>query len=325
MFRRGRSLILEQMSGSGDTTKKSRSVALAAGKARSLRVQRLKMMLDQRIDNPFAALDALLAEAADGDPQAELWERLHAAAMRDGVEAALADAYLKAVESPRMRRVPAAGQADVLLHAADYFQGIRGDAETAERLLQRILSVMPDHVEAFGRLEKRLEKLADNRRLVELFATVAATPPRPLPVLATQAHNRLVMLTAKEPLSEDAAKRLLAYVPANPKLLDALDAHCRATKRPELACELIESALGDGATGPEADARAVQRRHRLIELYFGEANAPAKAIAHVEALLERDPRDAEAFKAGEHLLSVLEVSSRAAAAVQKARRARAGA
>ncbi len=298
-----------------------RSVALAAEKARSERIQRLRMTLERRLENPIAAVDALMAEAGDGDARTDLWEQLHAAAMRDGLEAELADAYLKCVNGPRMKRLPPRAQADVLMHAADYFQGVRGDATTTETVLERVLAAWPGHVEAFGRLERRLEKLLDARRLLELYANVAAVPPKPVNVLATQAFNRVLQLAAKdETLSDDACRKLLVLVPTNARLLDALESHCRSTKRPALACELIETVLREHPSSD--DALTTQRRHRLVELYMGEAASPAQAIEHVEHLLARDPANANVLKVAEKLLSIREVASRAAAALQLARRSR---
>ena len=310
------------MPGSSDPAKPiPRSVALAAEKARSERIQRLKATLERRLETPIAAVDALMAEAAEGDPRTELWEKLHAAATRDGLEAELADAYTKCMNGPRMKRLPAQAQADVLMHAADYFQGVRGDAATTENILDRVLAAVPGHVEAFARLERRLEKLLDARRLLELYARVAAVPPKPVNVLATQAFNRVLQLAAKdETLSDDACRKLLALVPTNPRLLDALESHCRSTRRPALACELIEAVLRDAPSADEA--LTVQRRQRLVDLYMGEAASPALAIDHVEKLLERDPADASILKVAEKLLSTREVASRAAAALQLARRSR---
>lgn len=310
------------MSGEEPPKSKSASVTIASEKARALRVERLVALLEKRLDLPIAAIDALMAEAAEGEPQLPLWEKLHAAAARDGVEANVADAYLKAVDGVRMRRLAPEAQADVLVHAADFFQGIRGDLETTDRLLRRALELCPDRVEVFTRLERRLEKPGEERRLVELHAVVAATPPREAKVLATQTLNRLLLLGTKQTVADDACRKLLALVPVNPKLLDALDSHCRGTKRAALAAELIERALlEDDAAPPPIVA---QRRHRLLDLYFGELAAPSRAVDHVELLLERDPNDAVAFKGGERLLGKSDVASRAAAALQKARRARSG-
>lgn len=299
----------------------SDSVRLQAEKGRSERVQRLKATLEQRLENPMAALDALMAEIGEGDPRSDLWEQLHAAALRDGLEAAVADAYVKCANGPRMKRLSSEQQAEVLMHAADFFQGVRGDAAAAEGFLLRVHALVPGHVDTFNRLERRLEKLLDARRLVELYASVAATPPRAANVLATQAWNRLLQLGPKDaPLSDETCRKLLALVPMNGRLLDALDAHCRATKRPKLACALLEEAIGLDDAAPEEST--VQRRQRLVELYLGEVGAVPEAIVHVEALLEHDPTDANALKLGEKLLSSRDVASRAAAALQSARRAR---
>lgn len=296
-----------------------KSVAKAAEKARSERVQRLMTTLERRLDNPLATIDQLMAEVNDGDLRPELWERLHAAAMRDQLEDAVADAYVKCMNGPRMKRLSPEGQATVLMHAADYFQGVRGDAQTAQEQLDRVLRLVPGHPEAFGRLERRLEKLLDAHGLLQLYASVATVPPKPANVLATQAYNRILQLAGKGPLSDEACTQLVVLDPHHPRLLDALEAHCRSTKRPALACSLIERTLASDAA--ETDISA-QRRHRLLELYTGDAGTPAEAISHVEKLLERDPSDAAALKIGERLLSVREVASRAAAALQSARRSR---
>jgi hypothetical protein len=299
---------------------KSKSVLLAGEKARELRVTRVRIMLESRLVNAAAAIDALIAEAADGDPQVELWERLHGASLRDGVDAQVADAYQRAVGSPRMKRLEPSAQADVLMHAADFFLGIRGDADAAEAMLERVLALVPDHPDAFPRLERRLEKVSADRRLVEMYARVASSPPRPVATLATQALHRLVRLAPSDPASDEACRQLVALVPTNEKVMSALDAHCRATKRFGLLCELLEAAL-ELDTGAPKDVQR-QRRHRLVELSIGEAATPTRAMDQIDILFEQDPGDAVAVKAAERLMSSREVSSRAAAALQKARRAR---
>lgn len=297
----------------------SDSVKAVSEKRRAERMQRLKTMLEQRLENPLPAVEALIAEVADGGSHPQLWEQLHGAATRDGREAALADAYLKCTAGPRLGRLSADAQAEVLMHAADFFQGMRGDGKTAESILERVLAIAPGHVDAFNRLERVLEKQLDSRRLVELYARVASAPPRAINVLATQALHRVLQLAAKDaPISDDACRKLVVLVPANPRLLDALEAHCRATKRAPLACALIEQALAD----EPSEELTLQRRHRLVELYVGDAAMPAEALPHVEWLLDRDATDAVAIKAGEKLLSNRDVASRAAAALQNARKAR---
>jgi hypothetical protein len=296
----------------------SKSVAIAADKTRAQRVSRLKMLLGTRVDNVLAVVDALMAELADGQAQTELWEQLHAAAIRDAAEAALAEAYTKCVNGARMKRLTPEAQAEVFMHAADFAQGILGDASIAEGYLTRVLAIVPTHAEAFARLERRYDKLLDARRLLELYAAFAAAPPKPINVMATQAYNRLLQLTAKDPLSDDACQKLLALVPAHSRMLDVLEAHCRSTKRFDLACTLLTKALA----AETDDTAAVARRHRLLELSLGDAQKPLLAVAQVEALLARDPNDTLALKQAERLLSVRDVASRAAAALQAARRTR---
>lgn len=294
------------------------SVELAAAKARAHRLARLRMTLERRLESPLAAVDALLAEAADGELHPDLWEQLHAAAVRDGVEASVAEAYERNLAGPRMKRLSSEAQVEIFMHAADFFQGIRGDDATAQAHLETVLRLAPAHLAAFTRRERHLEKQRDGRRLVELYALVAETPPRPVNVLAQQVYQRVLQLDKKEAISDSACALLMALVPAQPRLLDALDKHCCATQRPSLAAELVESAL----LNDDSREHALARRHRLLALYTGEAATPAKAIGHVELLLADDPNDAVALKVGDRLLALVEVSSRAATALAAARTAR---
>jgi hypothetical protein len=296
----------------------SKSVVIAADKTRAQRLSRIKLLLGTRIDNALALVDSLMAELADGQGHNELWEQLHSAAIRDRAEAALADAYTKCTNGSRMKRLTPAAQAEVFMHAADFTQGVLGDAASAETYLARVLAVVPTHADAFSRLERRYEKLLDARRLLELYAAFAAAPPKPTNIIATQAYNRLLQLTPKDPLSDDACLKLLALVPAHSRLMDALEAHCRSTKRFELACTLLTRALA----AEKDDNASFGLRQRLLELSMGDGQKPTIAIAQVEALLARDPGDALALKQAERLLSVRDVASRAAAALQAARRTR---
>src|SRR5262245_25391634 len=288
-----------------------------AAKARAMRLERLRAMLDWSLGNPRAALETLMAELRIGEAQPELWERLHAAAARDSKEADLADAYGKIAQDRRLKQLSPAVHAEVLMHAADFLQGVRGDGQGAEAFLLGVLEVAPNHREAFDRLERRFEAAKDEVRLVELYATVAATPPKPAEEMARRALKIVTSLSAKTPLSDDGCKGLLAFAPANLALLGALETHCRKTGRLGLACDLFEQAIS-GKGLPEV--KVVELRRRLIELYMGEAGEPDKAISHVEVLLERDPNDAQGRATAERLIPRQKVASRAAAALQQARR-----
>lgn len=310
------------MSASGPPSRRSVPPP-ASEKARNDRIQRLKRTLDVRLENPIAAIDALMLEAAEGAPHLDLWELLHAVALRDDMLPALSEAYIKASTGPRMRQLEPKAQAEVLMHAVEYFQDVLNDEDTAEVFLERILQIDPTEREAYARFESILERLLDGRRLLELYALVAHVPPKPLATLATQAFHRLLQLAPKDPLSDAACLALVALADTNPRLVDALESHCRATRRPALACAVLEQAIEDEIAGEEADeARIAQWRDRLIQLYAFEVGTPEAAIAHVEKLLEGEPAHPNAIKVAERLLSAREVASRAAAALQAARRAR---
>jgi hypothetical protein len=257
-----------------------------AAKARAMRLDRLRSMLEKKLENPLPALETLMAELRVDEAQPELWEGLHAAAVRDGKERDLADAYRKFAADRRLRKLSPAAHSEVLMHAADFFQGILGDGEGAEGFLCNVLDVAPGHAEAFNRLERRFEAAGDELKVVELYATVAATPPKPPDELARRALKVVTLLSAKTPLSDDGCRGLLSLVPANSAILNTVEAHCRKTGRVALACELLERAIeGQGLS----EVKIVEQHRRLIDLYMGEANAPAKAISHVADLLRRDP------------------------------------
>lgn len=295
------------------------SVAWATQKARASRIQRLMTTLAERLDHPIAVVDSLMAEMATGELRPELWEYLHRVATRDKVEAALADAYVKCADGPRMKRLAPEAQAAILMHAADFFQGVRGDLATAHDFLERVLRVVPGHAAAFARLERRLEEQLDARGLLVLYGKVAAVPPKPAHILANQAHLRLLQITGKAILSDETCTRLLALVPHNPRLLGALESHCRATNRHKLARALIEETLVSEAA---EIAQTVGSRRRILELCLAERETPAELIVHVEVLLKDDPSDEIALKAAQRLLGRADLASRAATALQTARRRR---
>jgi hypothetical protein len=292
-------------------------MADTAEKARALRLSRLNTMVDTRLEHPAAALEALISELKQGALEPELWERFHAAALRDGVEQDVATAYKGVLARHRLQKLPAAAAGDLLVHAADFFQGVLGDRATAETLLHTVLELVPDHREAFSRLERRFLEPRDNLRLLDLYGLVAATPPKSVDDLAHAVVNALAVLPARSPLPDETCRRLVALVPGGLGVLDALMAHCKKTERAALACELGERTL-ERLELPKKSV--LELRRTLAELYAGEAAMPDGAIGHVETLLEYDATDARARAVANRLLSNRSVGSRAANALQQARR-----
>ncbi len=207
---------------------------------RSPRLSDLRRMLQEGLIDPTAAIDALLGELEHGELRTADWEALHAAAERDDREVELGTAYQQVLTRPRLQSLDVPRQVRVLMHAADFFQGILGDGDLAHNFLMRVLEVDPDHVEAFDRLERAFTARQDPRGLVGLYALVARNPPLPPARIAQRATEAIAALPDWMALSEDTCSRLLAIVPAGPALLDALDDHCRRTGRLHLAHALRE-------------------------------------------------------------------------------------
>jgi tetratricopeptide (TPR) repeat protein len=273
--------------------------------------------LDVRLELPEVAVEALLSELRLDEMHPESWERLHAAAVRDDKEFELEVVYGNITVERRLKQLTEYQRTSLLLHAADFCQGILGNADAAEGYLWRILEAVPDHADAFDRLERRLSASRENMRLVELYALVAAKPSRPPGELATAVVNIISQFPSQLPVSDETCRKLLVLLPESPTLLSVLEGHCRNTGRAPLACSLLEESL---VRFPGTQAEMLERQRQLIKLYLGDANAPEKAILHLEALLVQDPSDTQARAAAERLLRSPQVASRAAAALQEARR-----
>jgi hypothetical protein len=274
-------------------------------------------MLDSGVKQPLFALETLIAELRAGEHRPELWDQLHAVADRDHQEIELAAAYETVTTDRRLSQLELPARAELLMHAANFRQGIVGDAEGAAALLARVLAVAPDNLEAFSRLERKYSTAADRLRLLDLYAQVAAKPPRPAEEIARAAIAVLVLLLPSTPLGPGSCKRLLSLGCANLALVDALVSHCRKTGRVDLACDLLDRAM---VAGGYSQAVFLEQRRRLVDMYLGPGGSASKAIGHVEEMLRADPMDAQARAGAERLLSQRDVASRAAAALHEARR-----
>lgn len=281
------------------------------------RLRRLVPMLEGKLDDPVAALELLVGEAEGGEPHRELWEQLHAAAARDDKLVTLGAAYEQLARGRRLRPLAPARQADVLMHGADFLQGILGDPERAAALLERVLAAVPEHAEAFARLERHLAATRQDRRLAELYGNVGGTR-RDAPVLLIgQALALIERLPADQALPAETCERLVRASPKNPRVVTVLEAHCRKGGRFREAAALLELAIQGSALEP---AELLEPRRRLVALYLAEVKTPDAAMPHVEEILRLDPANADARKAAEKLLAHPAVAGRAAAALQECRR-----
>jgi hypothetical protein len=287
-------------------------------KARALRLQRLSTMLDVKLEHPAAALDVLIRELEQEHVEPSLWERFHAAALRDGQEQGVAAAYRAVAVKHRLQQLPAAAAGALLVHAADFFQGVLGDMDTSVTLLHSVLERVPGHPEAFARLERRFLEPRDNLKLLDIYGLVAAKPPVSADHLAHSVVNAIGALPTRSPLPDETCRRLIALVSAGGiGVLDALWGHCKKTDRPLLACELGEHVLAHVELTKQG---ALALRRDLAELYTTDAGEPDKAITHVELLLAHDATDTRVRAAASRLLSSRTVGVRAASALREARR-----
>src|SRR5882762_2883753 len=86
-------------------------------KARGIRLERLRSMLEKDRAKPRAALETLMSELRIGDEQPKFWEQRHGAVVRNGKEAELADAYSKMAADRRLNTLSPSAHANLLMHA----------------------------------------------------------------------------------------------------------------------------------------------------------------------------------------------------------------
>ncbi|WP_437828702.1 tetratricopeptide repeat protein [Sorangium sp. So ce1153] len=282
----------------------------------SFRIENLEAALEQGIDNEAAALDVLVAAAAKGNPHPELWAKLHEATARDDRFSELAFAYERFAGERRFGMLPQAAQAEFLVHAAEFLADSFGDPGGARPYLERALSVLPSHQEAFYRLERILVEANEPPKLADLYALAAnhrADRAEQLSLL--RRAFELIEASGKE---EERAIKLLQQIlridPADASARWALEARYARAGRMQDVARLLEQALT--AEPPPPDAPEI--RARLIDLYSGPLKEIERALPHVEEVLAHDPAHEAAFRAGEALLGRKTALVRAAAALESA-------
>jgi tetratricopeptide (TPR) repeat protein len=282
-----------------------------------MRLETLEATLDAPLAEPGAVLDVLLAALAKGQHREDLWRRLHDAAARDEKLAELAFAYEHLVSDKRLKVLSAANQAEVYLHAAEFFVEQFSDRDGAIHYAERAVSALPNHAGAFALLERLLLERGDAVRLAKLYVdatTVERDRERQL-LLLRAAAERLEGVESADELALDVLQRIVRIEPGDAVALAALEARLSATGRHRDAARLLEQSLAR-ATLESADTLTL--RAKLIELYTGELGEPTRAIGHVESVLAGDPSHARALAVAEALLEHKLVAARAAAALSDA-------
>ncbi|WP_441291685.1 tetratricopeptide repeat protein [Sorangium sp. KYC3313] len=285
----------------------------------SFRIDNLEAALEQGIDNEAAALDVLVAAAAKGSLHPELWAKLHEASARHDRFSELAFAYERLVGERRFGMLPQAAQAEVLVRAAEFLADSFGDPGGARPYLERALSVLPSHQEAFFRLERILQEANEPAKLADLYALAAGhRADRAEQLSLLRRAFELADVNGSGASDEERAIKLLQQIlkvdPGDASARWELEArYARAGRHQEIA-RMLEQALTAEAPPPDA----LEIRARLIDLYSGPLKEIERGLPHVEEVLAQNPGHEAALRAGEALLARKTVLVRAAAALEAA-------
>ncbi len=282
----------------------------------ALRLDNLADALNDPITDVAEVLTVLLGAAAKKQHDPDLWARFHEAVARDGLGSDAAFAYEGLLQDTRMKLVPAQQQADVFVEAARFFRDLFDDPSGAVVYLERAIAAVPDHPEAFARLEQVLIDEQDAARMAALYVGAAARQ--------RDAEDRLrllrngIALIQGFPRSEDELISLHEQV----LKLDGADEPSRAATielysaagRHRDAARAIEQALSAGIPSDAANTL----RERAIHLYANDLKEPQRAAPFIEELLAADPNNPVARDAATALLKNRTVAARVAAALSGA-------
>ncbi|HMA91841.1 MAG TPA: hypothetical protein VKP30_04100, partial [Polyangiaceae bacterium] len=273
--------------------------------------------LEQFLEHPDAALEALVAALARGNPQPELWNALHLAAQRDQREPDLAFAYEQVTHERRVRALNHEAQVELFEHAASFFGEIFHDLDTAIGHAEKVVGLAPERLENIERLETWLNGQARWARLGRLHVTLAKTEQQPV-----ARRNRLeqALECARSEQSDattaiDVLEQILLLDPALSEASDALEDRLIAAGRFRDAAKRIEARLAHGELSGE---QSIALRERLLDIYTNELPEPPKAMAQVEAILPLQPAHDRALSAAERLCAVSMMAPRALAVLSSA-------
>ena len=285
-----------------------------SGSKVSLRVENLGEVLSQKLENETAILEALLVALAKGHPHPELWQRLHDAALRDDRLAEVAFAYERISQDRRLRIMPAQSQAQVALHAADFFAECFGDLDGASSALERVLSLVPGHPEAFQKLVGIAERRGDTDKLVQLCLSMAGPKADRDTQLSFLRRALELSIDGDDERTIKIATQLLRLEPADEQALAVAEHRLLAAARFSDVAKMLEQALA--AAAPTLDRNSMLRmRVRLIELYDTKLAEIERAMPHVEEVLSALPSHDVARKTASRLLEHKAMAPRAAAAL----------
>jgi tetratricopeptide (TPR) repeat protein len=278
---------------------------------------------EAKLQDEDQLLDAMLTAMVRGSLPADAWDRLHAAARRDGRLHDLAFAFDSTSQGKRLRIVQPAVAAEFLFQAARFASDVFDDDAGALAYLERALSLVPTHAASFERIQRVLDKLGLPHKLADVYATAAPHRPRPEQAGWLRRAVHLLMDTAdaeggtspgdRDERLVELLQQILRLQPGDEDARSRLESLYVKANRLRDIIRLNEQALA-AEPGPDVALR-VALLARIVELYDGKLREPEKALPHVEQLLAVDPANERGRRVANKLLAVRGLAGRAAAAL----------
>jgi tetratricopeptide (TPR) repeat protein len=274
-------------------------------------------LFEAKIENEEPLVDAILGSMARAALPADAWDRLHAAARRDGRLSEVAFALEAVSQGKRLRASQPGVAAEFLFQAARFFGDVFGDDLGSLTYLERALSLAPTHAGAFARLEAILLKTQQTKKLAEAYATAAQHKPRAEQAEhLRRASNLLGEVGGSDERVIDLLQSLLRLEPGDEEARLRLEALYVRANRFRDVIRLNDQALA-AEPGPDDEARA-RLLARIVEIYADRLQEPERALPHVEQLLAIDPAHEGARRVAQKLVVTRGLAGRAAAALATA-------
>ncbi|MES1183500.1 MAG: tetratricopeptide repeat protein [Myxococcales bacterium] len=284
----------------------------------ALKLSEIAEALDERLDDPNMVLELLVNAVAKGELPSDAWDRLHRAAVRHEKVSDLAMAYEQVATDKRIKLLTGEQQVFIYLRAASFFQAELGDTEGAIGYAERAAAAVPGHGEAFGLLERLYGMANKPARLAELYvdASSRAQEPEIKLQLLRRAAELVRDLPQSDDLSIDVAQRILKLAPGDEDAREGLVRRLLARGRHKEVADVFEHALRREPA--PAAAEALLLREQLVDLCLGTLKDVARALGHIEGVLQLAPNHPTALAAAEGLLEHRAHAPRAAAALSDA-------
>jgi tetratricopeptide (TPR) repeat protein len=292
-------------------------IATAASKTDRIRLYGRLADVHEKLDQLDLAFDVVSRVASEFPSEVEFWDRLADLASKTHRSGQFVEAIAKAVPPQGDTDLPEAIELDLAERAATLYEERLGEPERARPYLERILARQPSNERAFSRLKQILtarEQWAELEALYERAVAASDSNARRADLLAEVAIVA-EEITADHPKAIAYYERILEIEPLHEQAIRALDTlYTRESSWKKLASLLL---VRLGAVGNGGEREAIDLRLRLGTIFFTNLGDPVAAFEHLEAVLDSDVGNREARELVERTLSVPELRSRSAVALER--------